>query len=255
MTTITAATINLRNRADRWRERRHLLVAQLVDAAPDLISLQEIYFPITQGNWLRNQINNRLTGTSKRPYHLIQKRKAHPIHGYYEGIGVLTKLPIFYSDAISLGYGGRIALRVNVELPNRQALDFVAVHLHHERHGQEARLEQAIQLVGWVNGRRRIPRQIIAGDFNDTPDSLAIRYLRQSFRSAFAEKWGREPLATFPTALAQDVDWAACLDYLFLSPGAGVVKNARLFCHRPAENDDTLYPSDHAGLLIELDVS
>ena len=37
MTEITVATINLRNRADRWRQRRHLLVAQLVDAAPDLI--------------------------------------------------------------------------------------------------------------------------------------------------------------------------------------------------------------------------
>lgn len=252
MTSFSVATINLRNRADRWRERRHLLVAQLMDAAPDLISLQEIHFPSGQGRWLRNQINNRLTGTSKHPYQLIQKRKAHLVHGYYEGIGVLTKLPILYSDALSLGYGGRVALRVNVELPNRHALDFVAVHLHHIAHDREARLEQVIRLVGWLNGRRPTRRQIVAGDFNETPDGPAIQHMKQSFRSAFFDRWNREPLATFPTALVKDVDWAACLDYLFLGPGIGEVQQVRIFCARPAENDDTLYPSDHVGLLAQI---
>ncbi len=253
MTSFTVATINLRNRADRWRERRHLLVAQLMDASPDLISLQEIYFPSSQGRWLRNQINNRLTGTSKYPYQLIQKRKAHPIHGYYEGIGVLTKLPILYSDALSLGYGGRVALRVNVALPNQHALDFVAVHLHHEAHDKEARLEQVIKLVGWLHGRRRIPRQVVAGDFNEFPDGPAIQYMKQSFRSAFVDWWNHEPLATFPTALVQDIDWAGCLDYIFLSSSIGKVRHARIFCAQPAPTDDTLYPSDHVGLLAQID--
>ena len=255
MTTLRVATINLRNRADRWSERRHLLVAQLVDAAPDLVSLQEIHFPIGQGRWLRNQINTRLTGSAKRPYHLIQKRKAHLVNGYYEGIGVLTKLPVLYTDTLNLGYGGRVALRVNVQLPSRQTLDFVAVHLHHVAHDKEARLEQVVKMMGWVNGRRHIPRQIVAGDFNETPGGLAIQYMKQGFRSAVAEQWGHEPLATFPTALLPDVDWAGCLDYIFLSPGAGRVQDARIFCQQPAEDDDTLYPSDHVGLLVDLRLS
>ncbi|MCA9934333.1 MAG: endonuclease/exonuclease/phosphatase family protein [Ardenticatenaceae bacterium] len=252
MTSLRIATINLRNRANRWAERRHLLVAQLMDAAPDLISLQEIHFPIGQGRWLRNQINNRLTGSSKRPYRLIQKRKAHLINGYYEGVGILTKLPVLYTDWVNLGYGGRVALRVNVELPSRQALDFVAVHLHHTAHDKEARLEQVVKMAGWLNGRRRISRQVIAGDFNEIPTGPAIQYMKQGFRSAVAERWGHEPLATFPTVLLPDVDWAGCLDYIFLSPGAGVVQDARIFCQHPAEDDDTLYPSDHVGLLVDL---
>lgn len=252
MITFSVATINLRLALDRWRERRNLLVAQLVDAAPDLISLQEIAMPIGQAVWLCSQINNRLTGTSKRPYALRQKRKAHLVKGYYEGVGVLSKLPILYSDSVSLGYGGRVALRVNVELPNRQPLDFVAVHLHHVAGERQARLEQVMKLTGWLNGRRRIPRQIVAGDFNDTPDSPAITYMRQGFRSAFVEKYGRDPLATFPTALQANAEWAACLDYIFLSPGAGTVRQARLFCHQPAADDPTLYPSDHVGLLVEV---
>lgn len=255
MPPITVATINLRNRADRWRQRRHLLVGQLMDASPDLISLQEISFPIGQGRWLRNQINVRLTGSSNRPYQLVQKRKQHLIHGYYEGIGILSKLPIIYHDAISLGYGGRVALRANVELPTRQAMDFVSVHLHHLAHEREAREEQVMKLVGWLNTDRYTPLQVVGGDFNEIPTGPAIQYMKQGYRSAYAAVYGREPLATFPTVLAPRPDgWAGCLDYIFVSPAVGRVVSAAIFCHKPAENDDTLYPSDHVGLIAALEM-
>jgi endonuclease/exonuclease/phosphatase family metal-dependent hydrolase len=232
-----------------------LLVAQLVDAAPDLISLQEISMPIGQGRWLRNQINARLSSAAERPYRLIQRRKHHLIQGYYEGIGVLTRLPVLYSDSLPLGYGGRVALRVNVELASRQTVDFVAVHLHHIGHDREARLEQVIKLTGWLNLRPQTPHQIIAGDFNEVPTGLAIQQMRHGYRSAFAEMHGREPLATFPTALIQPLsDWSGCLDYIFLSPPVGPVRSARIFCDQPDDTDDTLYPSDHVGLLAEIEM-
>jgi endonuclease/exonuclease/phosphatase family metal-dependent hydrolase len=252
---LTVATINLRNRADRWLERRRLLVNQLVDAAPDLISLQEISMPIGQGRWLRNQINVRLSGSSRHPYHLVQRRKHHLTHGYYEGIGVLSKLPVLASDSLPLGYGGRVALRVNVELPSRQTVDFVAVHLHHIAHDKEARLEQVMKMTGWLNLGRRVPYQIIAGDFNEVPTGPAVERMRQGYRSAFAEVHGYEPLATFPTALIQPLsDWSGCLDYIFLSPAMGPVRAARIFCNQSGEDDDTLYPSDHVGLLAAIEM-
>ncbi|MCA9961305.1 MAG: endonuclease/exonuclease/phosphatase family protein [Anaerolineales bacterium] len=254
MTTLRVATINLRNRSDRWLERRHLLVSQLVDAAPDLVSLQEIYFPIGQGRWLRNQINNRISGSSKRPYQLIQRRKRHLINGYFEGIGILSRLPILYHSTLSLGYGGRIALRANIELPSRQTVDFVAVHLHHISHDKEARAEQVMQLAGWLNTQRRVTRQIIAGDFNEVPDGTAVQLMRQGYHSAFAKAWGHDPLATFPTALVPTDGWAACLDYIFLSPAISTVQDARIICQQPHSEDDTLYPSDHVGLLTELSI-
>ena len=253
MIQLTVATINLRNRADRWLSRRHLLVAQLVDAAPDLISLQEIHFPIAQGRWLRNQINMRLTRSTRRPYRLIQKRKHHLVEGYFEGIGILTQLPVCYHDALPLGYGGRVALRANVELPSRQTLDFVAVHLHHIARDQEAREEQVMKLMGWLNGRRRVPLQVVAGDFNEVPTGPAIRRMKQAYHSAYADVCGGEPLATFPTALVSPpIDWAGCLDYIFLSPAVEQVVSASLFCDQPAVDDETLYPSDHVGVLARL---
>jgi len=254
MTELTVATINIRNRADRWRERRHLLVGQLVDAAADLISLQEISFPIGQGRWLRNQINVRLSGSFRRPYQLIQLRKRHFIKGYSKGIGILTKLPVLYSDSISLGYGGRVGLRVTVELPTRQPLDFVATHLHHIAHDREARQEQVMELTGWLRDKRPIPLQIVAGDFNELPQGLAIKYMKQSFRSAYELQHEFEPIATFPTALVQNNGWAGCLDYIFISPAVKGVTAVSIFCDHPDEEDDTLYPSDHVGLVATVHV-
>jgi endonuclease/exonuclease/phosphatase family metal-dependent hydrolase len=253
MPDLKVATLNLRNRADRWSERRHLVVAQLLDAAPDLVSLQEISFPAGQGRWLRNQLNIRLSGSSNEPYRLVQKRRRHLWAGYLEGIGVLTKWPIKYHDWLPLGYGGRLALRINVELSLRHQLDFVSVHLHHISFERQAREEQAIQLCGWLQGDRPVPWQIVAGDFNETPDGPAIEVMKRRFRSAYTSVHGHEPLATFPTALSQRADgWSGCLDYIFVSPDVGQVTSSSIFCNTPASTDPALFPSDHVGLLATI---
>ena len=251
---ITVATINLRNSQDRWRQRRHVLIGELLNTTPDLISLQEISFPIGQGRWIRNQLNARLP-EGKRPYRLIQKRRHHLLHGYRQGIGILTTFPVLYSDWVNLGQNGRVALRANIELPGQKTFDFVATHLHHKHHHQEIREQQAMLLDGWLNSARPVPRRIIAGDFNETPNGQAIRYMKQTYRSAYESVHGHEPLATFPTALAPTDDgWSGCLDYVFLSPTIKTVLDAQIFCNHPSAEDNTLYPSDHVGLLVTLDI-
>ena len=255
MPEVIVATLNLRNRQDRWLARRHLIVAELLDTQPDLISLQEIYRPIGQARWLRNQINSRISGSSSKPYQLIQKRRQHPVRGYFEGLGILSKLPVLSTDSLNLGYGGRIALRVNVELPTHETLDFVAVHLHHVAEDREARLVQAMKLSGWLNKKSPAPLQIIAGDFNEIPTGLAIKHMRQMYRSAFVEFRGYDPIATYPTALISRSDgWTGCLDYVFISGEEAGVNDARIFCNKAAAHDPTLYPSDHVGLLTKIGV-
>lgn len=251
---ITVSTLNLRNRQDRWLERRHLVVSQLLEEAPDLIGLQEIYLPLDQGQWLRNQINNRLSGSADSPYRLIQKRRHHLIHGYFDAVGVLTKLPVISHDSQALGYGGRVALRLNVALSSGHTLDFVTTHLHHVAHAHEARQEQVLALMGWLQDVGRVRLQVIVGDFNEVPDGPAIAQMKQAYRSAYASAHGHEPLATFPTALVNAEDgWAGCLDYIFMSSGIEV-QEARICCQRAAAEDDTLYPSDHVGLLAVLEI-
>jgi endonuclease/exonuclease/phosphatase family metal-dependent hydrolase len=112
-----------------------------------------------------------------------------------------------------------------------------------------------MKMCAWLNRHRRVPAQIVAGDFNETPDGPAIQYMKQTFRSAYMIALGHEPLATFPTALAEHTDgWAGCLDYIFLSPMAGRVASASLFCDESDPSDDTLYPSDHVGLVATLEM-
>ncbi len=260
MYSLTAATINLRNRSDRWLARRRLLVSELIDHAPDLVSLQEISLAIGQASWLVRQVNVRLSGSSKRPYTLIQERRRSTSH-WMEGVGVMTKLPVQYHDVLSLGYDGRIALRVNVALPPEQthgrfgSLDFVAVHLHHQAEDNDIRLQQTMQMVGWLNDVRREPLQVVAGDFNEVPTGAAIQFMKQSYRSAYEAVHHYEPLATFPTFLVQPpLTWAGCLDYVFTSPAVYNVESAALFCDQAALEDETLYPSDHVGLIVGLEV-
>ena len=260
MFAFTAATINLHNRADHWLARRHLLVGQLMDAQPHIVAMQEVSLAIGQATWLTRQINTRLTGDSRRPYHVVQARRSGARHRF-EGVAVLSRLPIIYHDELPLEPDGRVALRVNAELPagaagsRRQSLDFVAVQLHDTPAGGEVRLEQAMALMGWLNDKRRVPLQVIAGGFNEAPTGPAIAFMRQSYRSAYAEVNGRDPLATFPTNLVRPAtDWAGCLDYVFVSPAVYKVTTAAVFLDKPAPEDEALYPSDHVGLLIGLEV-
>ncbi|MBW7958017.1 MAG: endonuclease/exonuclease/phosphatase family protein [Anaerolineae bacterium] len=256
----TAVTLNLRGRANRWPARRHLLVGQLVDALPDIVALQEISLPISQGAWLARQVNIRLTGDSRRPYRIIQARYTHPRH-FFEAVGIMTRMPVIYHEAVPLGYGGQMALRVNIELPagaagsRRQSLDFVSVRLHHGGSGGQTRHEQVMNLVGRLNEKRRVPLQVVAGDFNEPSTGYAIALMRQSYRSAYAEAHGRDPLATYPTNLLQPQPVsAACLDYVFISPAVHRVTAASIFADKAAVDDDKLYPSDHVGLIVNLEV-
>ncbi|MBP8000761.1 MAG: endonuclease/exonuclease/phosphatase family protein [Chloroflexi bacterium] len=254
MISFSIATLNLRNRMDRWYERRELIVAEILTKQPDILALQELSMPIGQGRWLRNQVNLRSSGKSGRPYRLIQRRKQHLVEGYKEGVGFLCKLPVVAQSTLGLGYRGRIALRITVELPTGQLVDVICTHFHHGPENVQARHEQAMRLVGWLaQDPNRVPYQVLAGDFNDVPDSLAIEAIKQAYRSAFAVKHGHDPLATFPTALTTWTEpMAVCLDYIFISAAIRQVEKAEIFASHAAANDDTLYPSDHVGLMVTL---
>ena len=250
---LLVATLNVHGNKDRWFERRELIVSEIVDLQPDIIGLQEIYRPIGQARWLRNQVNSRIIGRSKGLYHLVQRRKRQLIAGYFDGIAVLSKLPVVSADHLALGNGGYLALRVNVELPTRETLDYVTLQLDTEMNSKEARLEQVLKLQGWLHGQDMTPAHIIAGDFSDTPRGLAIQQMKQVYRSTFEEVRGYDPIATYPTALLSSrAESSRCLDYIFLSSTVGEVVQAKFFCHRPSIRDPNLYPSNHVGLFSEI---
>jgi endonuclease/exonuclease/phosphatase family metal-dependent hydrolase len=114
---------------------------------------------------------------------------------------------------------------------------------------------------------------IVCGDFNATPDCQSIALMRRTFVSAHQARHGREPDFTCPTPLISggrvrravtsglcrlfsilpgDI-WRGTLDYIFVSPGIGVVE-CSVILDRPSPADPTLYASDHFGLAATLEI-
>ncbi len=248
---LTIVTINLHGRRERWRERRPLLIAQLLGIVPDIICLQEVHLSTGQGRWVKTQLNERLAvQEDETPYQLVQKRGDFLSS---KGVAILTRLPIVSHDALPLAHSSQIVLRVNVELPSRQTVDVVSTQLHPTPHAIETRAEQVAAIMGWLRANRRTRLQIVAGDFNEMPDGLAIRRMKDGYRSAYEVVNGYEPLATYPTAVIEN-ETAVCRDYIFLSPAIKRVQSASICCHKPADTDSRLYPSTHVGLFTKCSV-
>lgn len=245
---LTIASLNIHNMADRWLERRELIVAELLRQQPDVLALQEVRLSAGQAWWLCNQLNARL---GQVVYTVAQQRRWRLGLGRRDGVALLSKRPIVAQDAFALGYGGRVALRINIELPSGHLVDVVTTFLHEPATQPEARLEQVMQLVGWLNERGRSAHQIITGGMNDSPTSEAITYLKQHYVSAYAVAHGRDPIATWPTALLPTPHPSACLDYIFTTPTLHP-QQVNFWCTKPHPNHPTLYPSDHVGLFTTL---
>lgn len=245
----TVATLNIHNQHHRWRERRELIITEILELMPDILALQEVNIAAGQGWWLCRRLNRRL---GRRHYEIRQQRRLKLWGGRRNGVAILTHLPILSEDVVGLGFDGCVALRLNLAMPAGYTLDVVSTQWHDAPTQPEARHQQAMRLVSWLNGRGEATHQVIAGDLGEAPHGKGVHYLQQQYRSAYAVTHGRNPIATRPTALIQPFNQpTACLDYIFVS-STTAVENTELIATRPHPQDNTLYPSDHIGLLTTL---
>ena len=245
-TSIRVATLNVRNRSDRWRERSGLLVEQLLALQPDVIGLQEARRPLNQAAWLQRRVNARQPG-----YRMVTAWKSGP-RRWWEGLAVLTRLPIVAHDRLPLG-AGRVAQHVRLELPNGGVLDFYNTHLAHGADRAQLRAEQAQRILDWLEGWPQ-HAQVVAGDFNARPDSDAVRLLTRRLQSAHALHHGAEPERTVPTPLREHGRAAQVLDYLFVNERV-TIRNAWVAFSEPAAHDARLTASDHYGVAADIDVT
>ncbi|MGH9174718.1 MAG: endonuclease/exonuclease/phosphatase family protein, partial [Vicinamibacterales bacterium] len=246
---LVVATLNIRNRADRWRERAGLLIEQFIELQPDVIGLQEIRRPFRQGEWLRREVNRRLPPGAP-PYAIVHVWKSG-LRRFWEGVAVMTRLPVVSTARLDLGGGSRVAQRVGVRLPSGGVLDFVNTHLHHEQDEDALRLAQVRRIVGWLEQAEGMPR-ILVGDFNSEPDSSVVGAVLSTMRSAYFDAHDAEPDWTSPTLLnRRDDSQTATIDYIFVSQQV-TVADAWLDFTRAAPDDERLYASDHYGLAARI---
>ncbi len=240
-------TLNVRNTADRWRERRELLVAQLAELRPDVIGLQELRRWPSQIRWMTRRLNQSLRLDSPYRYHSTGKAG---LWGLWEGVAVLTRLPLVERGSLDLEGEHRVANWVRVRLPGGAVLEVYNAHL--SSRGEEMRDQQARLIVDHLATRAQIPT-LLVGDLNAGPASSTLRLLGERLRSAYAVFHGEEPGKTWPTALRAGVANGRVIDYVLVDDHLEVV-DAWLTFDRPASTDPTLFPSDHFGIAATIRV-
>jgi endonuclease/exonuclease/phosphatase family metal-dependent hydrolase len=254
-TPIRVLTLNLRNMADRWPERLPLLLTEFGALQPDVAGLQEVVYVMQQ---------DRLLGASGPARYAI--RRAWSYRPDEAGNSLLVRHPLadgLDPEPVDARFDldhSRSAGRADLTLPDGLRLRLVNTHLHHvvgDEHDQ-VRAGQVDALLGWLDGLPAVDATIVTGDFNADP--LEPAYARMNghgLRSAYREANGAEPDVTWPSGLqapAKDTDGEpGCLDYIWVR-GAVVVRSARLAFDRQAVDDPTLFPSDHRGVLAELEI-
>jgi len=121
---------------------------------------------------------------------------------------------------------------------------------------------QADRVVELIEERRGVYASVLMGDFNAVEDSTGIRRLthQAGYVDAFRTANPDDPGATvFQAIRAPGPTVRRRVDFVFLVPGhvvPGRVLSSRVVLNTPGalDNGQTLWPSDHYGVLAELDV-
>jgi len=241
------ATLNILNLADRWPERQGLIYADMAALQPDLLGLQEVVYVLQQ---------DRLIGAAgEGRYREHRAWAGRPEYG--NSLLVSKRLVFDAPERLDLGLG-RSALRGTIALTGGATVLVAVTHLHHLVSGEDARDEQARQLLAWLDEAPPTDARIVVGDFNAEPvEPTYARMVAAGYRSAYAEANGEDPDVTWPSGLqapAMDTDGEpGCLDYIWIR-GELRVSDARLVFDRPHPEDPTLFPSDHFGMAAHLDI-
>ena len=239
---VRVATLNVRNTVDGWRRRRKLLVRQLLEVDPDVIGLQELRSIPDQAVSISREVKRRAGNRGAFQRHRAYKTG---LWGFWEGIGVMSRLPVV--DRASLGLGGqyRVAQRTTVRLPTGDVLDVYNAHLASK--DETLRTAQAQRVLEWIRSRPPTPH-VLLGDLNARPGSPTVELLSSSLRSAYATVHGEEPPKTVPTPLRRGATGAgSVLDYIFVSDQVEV-HDARVVFDQVDPADEHLSASDHYGL-------
>ena len=248
----------------RLEDRLGIVTAELRRLQPDVIALQEASI----GSW-RGHVAERLArelgyhvvhaSTTERIFtYGILSRLAVALIDFSEGPAVLSRWPIVSRDVIALERCGRpldsrVVLRVAVNGPTGP----VQIYSTHTS-GDACQLHHIERLV---RERRTALPSVLMGDFNASEDFPALASLKRGFLDAFRAVNPDAPGFTdLQRTGAATATVSQRYDYVFVVPGArgtGAVLASRVVLNAPRWYADgtTLWPSDHYGVLAELELT
>jgi beta-glucosidase len=245
--TFRVAFLNLEQDHKRWEQRRHLVVDELAVLKPDIFAMNEICIPKQTGRWLRQEAA-RVTG---KPFALVQQSKTNT-GSRIEGEGVITRFPILETGNLDYQTLDYVALVVRMEVEGR-ALDVYVTHLFRSRGDESLREFQVHQLLEWIDSRDDAEAQIVCGDFNAPPDRPSARRMAETFRPTQSAPTAFTPLADTDGSVTHPYwdRFDRSIDYIWMRGPIECVESAVAF-NTPHPDDETLWPSDHAGLWADI---
>jgi endonuclease/exonuclease/phosphatase family metal-dependent hydrolase len=250
MSTVTVATLNLFHQMGRWDERYPLLLDQLTALRPDVIGLQEVNLSTQQGVSICRLVNDRLT--EPPPYEIHHMARPGQ-YAHVDALAVMSRLPVEAHEGLDYLLNENVAQRLRLRLEGGGALHFYNTHLHFPPSATDVRLRQAERLLAWLDTWQGAAATVVVGDFNAYPEEQTVALMKSRLASAHEAAHGREPEKTWPTPVnTWDPSPQGCLDYVFVA-GARVLEAGLAFA-TPHPDDETLYPSDHLGIMAKLDV-
>ncbi len=284
----TFVTWNIFHDLPRFRrlDRRLELIAEAIaDARPHLVALQEVARAAgcgDIGNRLCALVNERCA-TAYRIYYAPADGAGEGEYAFDEGVAILSRLPALgtapdvrkYAAQVELtttvaGHryrlpDDRVAMRLRFRTDGGSDVDFYVTHLTDATeaagNGPAVRAAQARELARWVGESSGAGAAVVAGDFNDAPESEAIRSLVEA---GFVDTYAATGTLPGYTNDRGDLDIESPvashnqrIDYIFYRQppgGDSQIIDARLFGQRPHREPGGgwLWPSDHIGVSTAL---
>ena len=270
-------TLNVMNLEGDPR-RQEALNAELRRLDPDLVSFQEVIQTPE-----RDQLKELLAGTHLNGTHQAQALAYTPSRAdRFGGTAVATRWPHRVVETLDVRVAGEAigpwcTLAAVVEVPDEGEMLFIATTTCARLDGEAARERQVVALTDLDARHRRVLPTVMAGDFNARPDAASIRYLTGSQSLGgqsvlYHDTWdlaGEGPGYTWTAdnpitsslmdQIIRQPGYRCRIDYVFVGsagfqagPGAHAqVRSATLAFDRPVNG---VWPSDHFGVLVELDV-
>ena len=134
-------------------------------------------------------------------------------------------------------------------------LDVYVTHLYESRGEDSLRLYQVQQLLAWIDSRADVPA-IVCGDFNAPLTLPSAALMARRFRPTQTAPTAFTPLADTDGSVTHPY-WPRmdrCIDYIWVSESIGIVASGVCF-DQPSPGDPSLWPSDHAGVWADLELS
>lgn len=244
------ATVNLRCMLDDWSTRVELLAEQIGAVDPDLLALQEVCRIPDVADALPDLLS-RLETETGHTYQFVRTETHLSWDQYQEGIAVVTPHQIDEQQVVHLPAGvfPRSMVAIRAETP-AGALVFASAHLSFGEDQASVRVAQLDAARTGLDSLRVDEEPVVlAGDFNEEPDGAAIEEaLAAGYRDSWATANPTASGATFPaSAPSSRIDYALVL----ANAGEAEVESAAVFLDAP---QGEIYPSDHLGLRVQLNL-